>query len=144
MSPAGVPDVRPLFYAMWVVSEATASGATVMEAPVTSSNPLIKAWGLRSGDEWRVVFVHKDPAAASAASVVVEAAPGGGAGGGALLRHSAANVTAKYGVSYAGRSFDGTENGEPVGAFSPEPVARVGGKFSFSLPPGTAAMLTFI
>jgi len=141
------PDVRPLFYGMWAATYATAKASAPWAAKVQSSNPLIKAHALRdAAGVTRVVVTHKDLAASDPASVTVDpGAAGASAAGGALFRLVVAgnDATAKTGVSFAGQTFDGSADGLPLGEQRTEAVPLVGGIFSFSLPPRSAALLVF-
>jgi hypothetical protein len=144
-----VPDVRPLYYAALAMAEASANSSTLMAAAVQGSNALIKAHALRDArGVWRVVVVHKDPAAAAAATVSVTPAAGsdggGGSGDASLARlRAAGGVTGRYAVTWRGQTFDGSQDGLPLGAPTAEAVPLRGGAYSFSLPPAEAAMLTF-
>ena len=142
-----VPDVRPLYYAALAMAEASANSSALVAADVQSSNALIKAHALRDArGVWRVVVVHKDPAAEAAAAVTVTPAGGGGGGGGgaslARLR-AAGGVTGRYAVTWRGQTFDTSQDGLPLGEPTAEAVPLRGGSYSFSLPPAEAAMLTF-
>ena len=92
-----------------------------------------------------VVVVHKDLAAAAAADVSVLPAAGAAAAPptATLLRLLAAgnNATARFGVSFAGQTFDGSTDGLPLGERVAESVPLVGGRYAFSLPPRSAAIL---
>ena len=143
----GAPDVRPLFYGMWAFAAATARGARVAQAAVASSNPLIKVWVLQAApQQWTLVAIHKDANATAPASVRVAPPPGlavAGAGG-TLARLAAPSVRARYGVSFAGQTFDGSADGLPVGQRVTEAVpVQAGGGMVFVLPPASAALLTF-
>ena len=141
------PAVRPLFYGMLAATVATANGSSAWAAGVDSTNSLIKAHALRdaAGTTLRVVVVHKDLAAAAAADVSVLPAAGAAAAPptATLLRLLAAgnNATARFGVSFAGQTFDGSTDGLPLGERVAESVPLVGGRYAFSLPPRSAAIL---
>ena len=141
---SAVPDVRPLFYGMWAATQATANSSSSWAAQVSSSNPQIKAHALRdaAGATTRVVLVHKDLNATAAADVEV-AVGGGSAATASLLRLVVAgnDASAKAGVSFAGQTFDGSEDGTPRGQRVAESVPLVGGRYAFSLPPRSAAIL---
>ena len=140
-----VPDVRPLYYGMLAATQATANLSSSWAAQVTSSNPLIKAHALRdaAGATMRVVLVHKDLNATAAAAVEVSVGGGVGAAPASLLRLVVAgnDATAKAGISFANQTFDGSADGTPQGQRAAESVPLVGGKFAFSLPPRSAAIL---
>jgi hypothetical protein len=144
------PDVRPLYYGMWAATVATAQASTPWAAQVASSNAQIKAHALRdaAGAMARVVLVHKDLAAAAEGAdaqvtVTLPVAWGATAPTAQLLRLVAAgnDAGAKSGVSFAGQTFDGSADGLPLGQRVAESVPRVGGSYSFTLPPRSAAIL---
>ena len=148
-APPGPPDVRPLFYGMWAFTQATAGNSSVLEAEVAASNSLIKLWATAEGGSsgvFRVLAIHKDYNATAAAAVRV-AVPAGLAAAqpGRLLRLLAPNVTSPTGVSWGGQTFDGSADGLPLGPQVAETVPAVGGStFFFTLPPASAALLTFV
>ena len=146
-APPGAPDVRPLYYGMWAFAAATARRARIARAGVAASNPLIKGWALQQSPvEWTLVAIHKDPNATQGASVRV-APPAGEAvagAGGQLARLAAPSALSRYGVSFAGQTFDGSSDGAPVGQRVTEAVpVQAGGALEFFLPPASAALLTF-
>jgi hypothetical protein len=132
---------------MLAATYATANASAPWAAAVQSTNPLIKAHALRDASGMtRVVVTHKDLAASVAAAVTVDpGAAGASAAGGALFRLVVAgnDASAKSGVSFAGQTFDGSVDGFPVGVQRTEAVPLVGGAFSFSLPPRSAALLVY-
>ena len=144
-----VPDVRPLFYGLWAVSFATANASAVLNATIASSNAAIVAHALRGADgATRVALVHKDlgPGAPPARVVIVPAA--GGGGGPAELRRllvAGGDAGAARGITWAGLTFDGSKDGNPLGTPAVEAVARAAdGTFAFDLPPRSAAVLVFV
>ena len=139
----GPPDVRPLFYGMWAFATATANGSSILEAAVSSSNPLIKAWALRSPSGYSVLCIHKDPAAAGSARVAVTMPPGIPAREALLARLVAPSVTAPYGVTFAGQTFDSSVDGLPLGQRVRERVpVDASGEMAFTLAPASAAILS--
>ena len=64
--------VRPLFYGMWAFATATAQQTTLMQANISSTSPLLKAYALRDANgQWRAVLLHKDANATQTASACV-------------------------------------------------------------------------
>lgn len=149
------PDVRPLFYAMWAFSRATAApdGATLLQTTVNSTNSLIKAHAVAAGSgTTRVTMIHKDPNATVSAAVSVAVAAGTGQRGAVtaqLLRLDVPSastglerVFARTGLSFAGQTFDGSTDGKPIGTVTPEAVSCSGsGVCSFTLEPAQLAVL---
>jgi hypothetical protein len=148
-APPGPPDVRPLFYGMWAFAAASRGGARIARAGVAASNGLIKVWALRAPAlpraPWTLLVIHKDANATGAARVSLAAPPGlaFGSGGGTLTRLLAPSVLARYGVSFAGQTLDGSADGVPVGERVTEAVAVQAGALGFEVPPASAALVTF-
>lgn len=143
-----VPDVRPLYYAMLAFTQATAGGGFVTASSVSASNDLVKAWTVlapaSSGGARRVIVIHKDPGAAAAARVTVRPGAMGASAGAVLTRLVVAaggNVSSTHGVSLGGLTWDGSTDGAPLGTPISEPVPFTSGAWSFSVPPGSAAIL---
>jgi hypothetical protein len=143
---ADVPDVRPLYYGMWVFALATQDSAVMANVSVHASNPLVKAHAARAKDgTWRVLLVHKDVSAGAVQTVVQVQLPHGATGGGTLARLQAAGdapAHAKSGITFAGQTFDKSDDGLPRGARVTEALTASAGELSFVLAPATAALLT--
>jgi len=147
-APPGPPQVRPLFYGMWAFTQATTGNSSILQALVNSSNDLIKLWATGEGGGtkvFRVLAIHKDYLATANATLSVIIPKGFTVeGSGKLLRLLAPNVTATFGVTWGGQTFDGSTTGFPLGTQVVESVPSVNGdSFSFSLSPASAALLTF-
>lgn len=146
---ADVPDVRPLFYGMWMATQLTAHHAVVYNTSGTNSNPgLISSWSTKDEQGvWRVVIIHKDYNATGPAAVTVALPAGVTLNGSAQLARLAPqnrDVTSRYGLDYSGLTFDGSTDGRPVGTFAPESVAPSadGSSYSFSVNPTSIVLLT--
>jgi hypothetical protein len=153
--PEGVPVVRPLFYALLLLAHATQGpNATLLQADVASSNALVKAWVLQAGGgggggagaALRLVIVHKDLAAVANASVTVSPPPGPPLLPNATLVRLLArgnNASEGAAITFAGQTYAGSSDGLPVGPAVAEAVtADAQGRFSFEMPPRSAAVLT--
>jgi hypothetical protein len=145
--PSVVPEVRPLYYAMWVMAGLAANGAQVMAVRTATSNAQIKAWATRdAAGDWRAVLLHKDAAASAAAAVVI--APPARATAPAslarLLTRSQLGLLAPWNVTWRGQTFDGSVDGRPIGDRVEESVpANAAGEYAFLLELGTAAVLSW-
>lgn len=138
--------MRPLFYGLWAFTEATAGNSSILRASVRSSDELIKLWatGPAGGaGVYRVLAIHKNYNATLNATVRVTAPPGLSPQPGQLLRLLAPHIASPFEVSWGGQTFDGSATGLPLGPRVAEAVPASGSGFSFSLPPATAALLTF-
>jgi hypothetical protein len=142
--PGTPPDVRPLYYAMRVFAEATANGGRVLETDYVSSNQQIRVWAVEAGSSTTFVVVHKDPDATAAAAVTLQRKDGSGAGTAsvATLGAGSSGEFAKYGLHWAGQTFDGSVDGKPVGQRTTTPVAKAtDGSYTIQVEPGTVAVV---
>jgi len=142
-APGTPPTVQPLFYAMRVIAEVTANSSQMLALEtVESSNPQVRVWALAQGDAQVFVVVHKDPGAAGAAAVSASRSDSGGQAQGRLAVLSApGGVTAKDGLSWAGQTWDGSQDGMPLGQRSTSAVPGDAGTYTFQVDPGTVAVL---
>ena len=140
---------RPLFLGLWLLAEAGTPGGTLLrlEAQAAGSD-LLRAWALRpsAGGSTSVVLLHKDAAAGPASVTVAPAGAGCSAGQeahAALLLAGPGGLSARLGCSFANQSFDGTEDGVPVGqrALLPVPCDAASGTFRLQLAAGSGAVL---
>ena len=112
-----------------------------------ATEPLIKGWGVQSGtNEERIIVINKDYHAASTETTIVfQSSYPCRQGRLERLRLSGSeqgNFSAKYGLEYAGQTWDGSKMGELVGEKSWEEVhCTPGQEYTFHVQPGTAAML---
>jgi hypothetical protein len=143
--PSIVPEVRPLYYGMLVMAELAAHDSVLLRTGTTTSNALVKAWALRdSMGAWKAVLLHKDAHASAPAAVTVipPHAPGAAPASLArLLTTSPLGVLSPWNVTWRGQTFDGSVDGNAIGKPVTEDVHATAGAYSFSLPPGSAAVL---
>lgn len=143
---SNAPDVRPLFYGMWAATVATQSASVPLAVTLSTSNAAIKAHALRdAAGATRSVLVHKDlDAAASTASVAVCCGAPGGSGSLVRLETASGDVANLHNVTFMGLTFDGAADGLPIGTPVSEDVpVGADGVLRFTLPPRSAAILTF-
>lgn len=149
------PTVHPLFYGIWLFSDAAANASSLTASSIDSTNPLVVAWATRSSPPtsqvatWKVVVLHKDLAATDNATVTVALPPAFGAlasvGATASVRFLSASggPYATSGVYFGGQTFDGSPDGSVQGQPLLTPVQPdAEGHFVFSIAPLTAAVLT--
>lgn len=142
-----VPEVRPLFYGMWMSSVATQNGSVPWLYSTESSNSFIKAHVLQdSTGKFRVVVIHKDLYTNVSALVNIIPSDGYSGNDARLLRllSTGNSATATAGVTFAGQTFDNSQDGMPLGSQISERVVPVNGVLSFTLPPRSAAILEYI
>eukprot|EP01120_Amphizonella_sp_Union-15-10_P007806 TRINITY_DN2681_c0_g1_i1.p1 TRINITY_DN2681_c0_g1~~TRINITY_DN2681_c0_g1_i1.p1 ORF type:complete len:487 (+),score=97.64 TRINITY_DN2681_c0_g1_i1:46-1506(+) len=137
-----LPDVRPLYYAMWLFGRTTSHYSRLYNSRVSTTNPLIKVWTVYGQGSYKVVVVHKDIATTASASVEITSESG--TTGVALLSVlEAPSPYVQKGLSYSGQTFDGTRDGKPIGNYSPVQIRADGGAYKFTLKPATIAVLEF-
>jgi len=138
-----VPEVRPLYYAMWVFTEAIKNDAKILQINVNSSNPFVKVWAVENiKGTVTIVAIHKDLAASQSAKVTIT--PSMKLTGAASLSvlKSKTNVNAQNGISYAGLTFDGSLDGRPLGIRNSTPIQpSSNGDFQFELQPTTVVVI---
>jgi hypothetical protein len=143
---------RPLFLGLWLLAAAGLPGGTLLQLSASATgSDLLRAWALRpgsgaSGTSVVVVLLHKDAGAGAAEVTVVPA--GGGCSAqhvarAALLLPGPGGLSSRAGCSLANQTFDGSENGLPVGerALLEVPCRAATGDFFFLLPAGSGAVL---
>lgn len=139
-----IADVRPLYYAMWLFSEATANHARILSVPVTTTNDAIVVWAVVGPDgRKRVTIIHKDPWATLDAKVHLETGAACGSNAQAFVLSAAGGVTAEYGVTYAGQTYDNTPDGNPIGTRQPVNVPCSSGVYEIHVEPATAVLVKF-
>jgi hypothetical protein len=144
---ADPPDVRPLFYGMLAFSHASANASAHAPSDITSTNPAIVAWPALGADGvYRVTVIHKDVAASEPALVTLSPPRGTAAHCFATVRTLAASggAASHYGVTWDGRTFDGSVDGLPLGNSTAYTVPLNGASYaSISVRPATAVLITF-
>jgi len=138
-----IPEVRPLYYGLWAFSDICKNEARILEMTLDSPNNLIKAWAVQNNKGiTTVVVIHKDINATQPAVVTIT--PGKKLTGDAQLSllKSSTDVSAKLGLSYAGLTFDGSQDGKPVGTRKTIPITpNSSGDYNFSIDPTTIVVL---
>lgn len=138
-------NARPLYYGMLLFSRATARRARVLINPtlgMRSSVPSnMRLWATleRRRRTLRVVVINKEHARRSNVRITIP----GSRRAGSVVRLQAPALDASEGVSLAGQSVAiPTEDGELLGQREEQPVRPRRGVYRFSVPAGSAAMLT--
>jgi hypothetical protein len=135
------PDVRPLFYGMWIFTSAISNSAGLVSSQVVSSNPLVKAWCVKDASgKYRVTVIHKDIDSMDSAHVKISAIATSGWAGHVRRFTSTDGPFAKKGLSFGGLTFDGSTDGTPSGTPSSETINVSNGYFEFDINPGTIAL----
>ncbi|HWF53053.1 MAG TPA: glycosyl hydrolase family 79 C-terminal domain-containing protein [Solirubrobacteraceae bacterium] len=133
-----VASVSPLYYGALMFAQAAPAGARIL--PVSSGDPgAVRGWATRAPDGTiRVLLINDGLVLAANATVAVD----GGRGPGALERLRAASAYATRGVTLGGQSFGAGTTTGVLRAPVPQSVRPRGGRYAFSVPPGSAALLT--
>lgn len=145
------PQVKPVFLGMWFAAQAMRKGAQLTQRQVSgdaASNPLISVWSLVDQEGmWRAVVLNKDVNATVATNATVRLPAGSKVPSSALVYRlkttSRLGVLAQSGITFAGQTFDGNDDGTPVGTRTPEVVSFDAGSegFSFTIAPAEAVIL---
>jgi Glycosyl hydrolase family 79 C-terminal beta domain len=132
-----IKTIRPEYYGMLLFQRAAPAGAKLVHANLnTPSN--VKTWAtLDDHRVLRVTLINKDKK--SARRIVLRAS---GYGAATLERLIAPSFDAKTGVTLDGMTFDGSQDGKPLGAPNTESVAPSKGAYEVQLPAASAALLT--
>jgi hypothetical protein len=152
LNDTSIPDVRPLYYACWLFTEASANASRVLALNLTSSVENVVAWAVvDAANTLRIVVIHKNLTASSPLNVIIQIPPqliNGHDGiiseapaAQLLILHSTQNVTSRYGIVYAGQTYDHSLDGKPVGKRESIAVQPMDGAYSFVMDPLSIAML---
>ena len=135
---SGGVTVRPLWYALRLISIATASHGRIVaaQADVTSR---VEAWAtLGSDGAVRVALANLDATGDASVRLIVK----GRAGAATLTRLEGPSLDAKTGIVLGGQTWDGTTDGHPAGSAQVEVLVRDGDAWVVPLPSLHAAVVT--
>jgi hypothetical protein len=129
--------VGPEYYGLLMFTRAAPAGSQLL-AVRNADSGTVRTWATRAGNTIRVLAVNTGAQARLLSLRVAGAQPGR-----ALVQRLAApSVRARTGVTLAGQTFgSATFTGQLAGPAQTSSVAPVGGRYSVSLPAGSAAML---
>ena len=139
--------VQPIYYGLRLFSMATAHHARVLNASVAVSNPHLHAYAtLGLTDVLSVLLLHKDLNATVNASVsIVVPVSSSSLPTASVIRLLAPDARAEYGVTLAGQTYDGSEDGLPSGSWQEETVTAEqvtgGALYRLQLSPLSAALM---
>mmetsp|Transcript_29308 Transcript_29308/g.32554 ORF Transcript_29308/g.32554 Transcript_29308/m.32554 type:complete len:489 (-) Transcript_29308:25-1491(-) len=140
-SDPNVPDVRPLYYAMWVFATTTSHNSVIVDSKVTSDDSLVKVWTVKNQGKYQVIIIHKNYKGASASVSITP--PGTKRTQDAMLKvlEGKEGVYSKYGLTYASQTFDNSKDGKPIGTSSPKSIRASDGIYNIVVEPSTIAVL---
>jgi hypothetical protein len=132
-----INTIRPEYYGMLLFQRAAPAGAKLIY--VNLHKPAsIKSWATIDGqDTLRITLINKDKKSARRIKLQTS-----GYGTGTLARLLAPSFEAKTRISLGGLTFDGSQDGRPLGIFQTESVAPRNGAYDVQLPAASAALLT--
>ena len=133
----GALNVLPLYYGMLMFSLGTAEKGQLLPVTVQSTGRVRAFASVGSDGSVRLVAVNEDAAATGKLTVSLSKAHGVAR----ISRLTAPMLSAKTGLSFEGRTFDGSTDGKPVGARTRNTVTPSGTSYAFGLPPQSAAAL---
>jgi hypothetical protein len=126
----GVLTVRPLYYGMRFFSLATAQQGKLLPVQLATAGR-VRAWATLGDDGVvRVALINEDMTNKETIGVRVA----GRSGNATLLRLRAPAIDAKTGLTLGGQTWDGSTDGLPLGALTPEAVSRNGDAYVVPLP----------
>ena len=130
--------VHPEFYGLMMFAEAAPAGSRLITIPATPPAG-VHLWATRATDGTVHVVLINDNFSKPATVKVPLSSP---AGPGTLEALRAPHVGAISGVTIGGRTFGAATTTGVLPAYQLQPVTASGGRYSVSVPPATAIMLT--
>jgi hypothetical protein len=135
-----IPEVRPLYYGLLFFAEATASHSHLLPVDVqTDHNIKIYATEDRRGVV-RITALNKETDLDGQISIQINGNKKEEKG--SLIRLLAPEYAAANGITIAGQTFDGSNDGKPVGNKKTEEVKPQDNVYTFRIPAASAALLT--
>jgi hypothetical protein len=130
--------VNPLYYGLLFFQAATGKGARLL--PVTlSTQANLKAWAtLDASGTPRLVLINKDETAAGTVDITIS-----GYSHAHIYRLTAPSYLSTSGVTFAGQTFDGGDNGVIRGTQTIQSVDVSDGVFAVPMPITSAALVVF-
>lgn len=130
--------VLPLYYGMLFFAEAAGNRAEMLPISL-ASDVNVKAWATRDPDTNRIslALINKDPTASGPVRVTI---PGYAIG--EVKRMLAPSYQAQQGITLGGQTFDGSQDGRPVGTEYRELIEAQDGTFNIAVGPTSAVLLT--
>lgn len=129
--------IRPEYYGMLLFQQAAPAGAKLIH--VNWHEPRsVKSWAtIDSQNILRITLINKDKKSGQHITLQVS-----GYGAGTLTRLLAPSFESKTGISLAGLTFDGSQDGKLLGTFQAESVTPNNSTYEVQLPTASAALLT--
>ncbi len=130
--------VNPLYYGLLFFQAATGNKCHLL--PVTlNTHANLKAWAtIDNSGVIRLVLINKDENESGSVNIAL-----GAYGHARIFRLTAPNYQSKTGISFAGQTFDDSNDGFIHGNQAVEDIDTTGGSFSISMPVISAALMIF-
>ncbi len=131
-------EVQSLYYGMLLFAQATAHQANLLPVTIkTTAN--LKAWATLDPTTHavNVLVLNKDQSASGVVKLAIA-----GYGTGVVTRMMAPSFSSKTGITLGGQTFDGSQDGKPVGIAYGETVNAEGGTFTVASGAASAFLLT--
>lgn len=134
-----VSFIRPEYYGFMMFQEATQRLAKLVPCTITTSSN-VTCWAtIDDMSTVRVVLINKDQVATGNVTITLA-----GYGQAQLKLLTAPAVTSTTGVTYGGQTFDGSTDGNLVGANTSTLITPSGTSYTFAMAKASAAMLTLL
>lgn len=140
-----VPTVLPLYYGMRMFAMFTSSspGLRFISPSVKSTNELIKVFGVSGTNVVNILLIHKDLNANVSAKVTFSVTMPLLGDQAYCIRLLAPSAASTFGVTLAGQTYDGSQDGFPSGKYETEAIkADESGSFTILIPQVSAALCT--
>jgi len=133
-----VREIQALYYGMLFFAQATAHQGGLLPVVLNTSANL-KAWATLdpTNGEVNIAIINKDKSASGSVQLTVP-----GYKRGLVKRLLAPSFTATSGITIGGQTFDGSQDGKPVGTEYGEFTVSENGIFEVSVGPTSAFLLT--
>lgn len=133
-----VRAIQSLYYGMLFFAEATPDQAQLLPVTLTTSANL-KAWATLDPTTGHVTvaIINKDQSASGSVQLTVP-----GYTSGVVKRMLAPSFSSTTGITLAGQTFDGSQDGKPIGTAYGEIAGSQNGTFQVSVGPTSALLLT--
>jgi Glycosyl hydrolase family 79 C-terminal beta domain len=133
--------VTPVYYGLQLFAQAAPPGSRLLQVSRQGAAPGLSIWATRARDRTvRVALIDKST---TGSETVTLRAPAGSAGTATIERLTAPSVASTGSVSLGGRSYGAHTHTGRLAPPQVQTVMSVGGRYVFSISPGSAELVTF-
>ena len=135
-------SVKPLYYGLLAFARAAPAGARFLRTTTPGREGDMRSWATRASDGTvRLVLINNS---SQRSRVIAVRPPAPATGAATLERLTAPSLTATSGVSLGGQSYGAsTATGQLAGPLQTAALDPVQGRYVVSLPPASAALVTW-